>query len=356
MTKGTDPSVETSAPEGCETVARKADHLRLAMNPAVQSRWAHFDAWRFEHVALPDVARGELDTSATFLGRRLRAPLVVSCMTGGTAEAGAVNRRLAEAAEWCGIALGVGSQRAAIEDPSLVETFRVREWAPNIPVLANLGAVQLNYGFGVDECRRAVSMIDADALVLHLNVLQEAIQPEGQTDFRGLLPKIAAVVSELDVPVIVKEIGCGISADVARRLAEVGVGIIDVAGTGGTSWARIEGRRAASPVGELFAEWGIPTPDAIRQVSALGGLTVIGSGGIRSGLDAAKALGLGADLVGMARPFLVAASRSVESVVDLVHRTVEELKVAMVCVGARRPEELRDARITRVGDAYPGLP
>ncbi|MDT8367782.1 MAG: type 2 isopentenyl-diphosphate Delta-isomerase [Longimicrobiales bacterium] len=347
MTRPGELSVELPVPEGSDTAERKREHLRLAMHPDAELRRAHFDAWRFEHVALPELSLEEIDPSIEFLGHTLQAPLVVSCMTGGTAEAGMINRRLAEAAEACGIALGVGSQRAALEDPSLEASFHVREYAPHIPILANLGAVQLNYGYGVEECRRAVGMIDADALVLHLNVLQEAIQPEGQTDFRGLLPKIARVVAELDVPVIVKEIGSGISGDVARRLAESGVRIIDVAGAGGTSWARIEGRRAGTSLGEVFAEWGIPTPDAIRQVAAVGGLTVIGSGGVRSGLDVAKALALGAELAGMARPFLLSAARSVDATIAAIRNTVRELEVAMLCVGARRPGDLRHARIGR---------
>jgi isopentenyl-diphosphate delta-isomerase len=217
-----------------------------------------------------------------------------------------------------------------------------------VPLLANLGAVQLNYGFGLDQCRAAVEMIDADALVFHLNPLQEAIQPEGQGDFSDLLDKIGGIASELEVPVIVKEIGSGISAPTAQGLLERGIRIIDCAGTGGTSWARIEGERAEDPsLGELFAGWGVPTPFSIRELSKLEGLTVIGSGGIRSGVDAAKALALGASLVGMAQPFLLAADRSPEAVSAKIERISRELRIAMFCCGARTPPELAGVPLRR---------
>lgn len=330
------------------TSRRKADQLRLAMDPRNQLEARYFEHWRLEHDALPELSLEALDTCTTFLGRRLEAPLVVSCMTGGTTDAGAVNRNLATAAQACGVAMGVGSQRIAIEDPECAWTFRVREIAPDIPLLANLGAVHLNHGYGLDECRAAVDMIGADALVLHLNVLQEVIQPEGDTDFRGLTDRIAEIVVGLDVPVIVKEIGCGISGAVARRLQGAGVTIIDVAGLGGTSWARIESRRAPdAELGERFAGWGIPTPDAIRQVAAVPGVTVIGSGGVRTGIDVAKALALGASLAGLAQPLLVAARKSAVAVEGLLRRIIEELRVAMLCSGAGDVDAMRRAAIRR---------
>jgi len=241
------------------------------------------------------------------------------------------------------------SQRKALEDPRQAASFQVRDLAPTVPLLANLGAVQLNYGFGLPECRAAVAMIEADALALHLNPLQEALQPEGQCDFRDLYAQISRVASELAVPIIVKEIGSGISAAVGCRLFDAGVRIVDTAGVGGTSWARIEAARAADPeIGELFADWGVPTPDSIRALSAIEGLTVIGSGGVRSGLDVAKALALGADLVGLAQPFLVAAEVSQAQVEAAIARIVRELKIAMFCTGCRTLEELGRAPIHRV--------
>lgn len=321
---------------------RKAEHIELALDKGMQAPVSFFERWAFEHAALPEVDMAAIDTSIEFLGKRIAAPLLVSCMTGGTEVASRINTNLAEAAERRGVAVGVGSQRKAIEDRRQAETFRVREVAPTIPLLANLGAVQLNYGFGLAECLAAVEMIDADALVFHLNAVQEAIQPEGQTDFSGLLAKLEAVTAELPVPVIVKEVGCGISGATARALVGAGIRIIDTAGLGGTSWARIEASRAGDvPLGELFADWGIPTPESIRQVAAVPGVTVIGSGGLRNGLDVAKAIALGADLAGMAYPFLEAATQSVDRVVERIDRIVHELRVVMLCVGARSIHELQ---------------
>ena len=327
---------------------RKAEHIRLALDERMQLGGSAFDEYRFEHQALPEIDFDEIDVAVEFLGRRLAAPLLISCMTGGTESAGRINRNLAAGAERTGIAVGVGSQRKALEDEGKADTFRVREVAPSVPLLANLGAVQLNYGMGVRECQRAVEMIEADALVLHLNPLQEAIQPEGQCNFSGLLPKIGEVVREVGVPVAVKEIGCGISEATARAVAAVGVRIVDTAGVGGTSWARIEAQRAGDPqIGEVFAGWGLPTPESIRQVRRVEGLTVIASGGLRNGLDVAKAIALGADLAGMAFPFLAPATESPERVADKVRRTVRELKICMFCLGVRTIAELRGVRLLR---------
>jgi isopentenyl-diphosphate delta-isomerase len=331
---------------------RKAEHIRLALDPRMQlggvgkGVGSVFDDYHFGHAALPEIDMAEIDLAVEFLGRRLAAPLLISCMTGGTESAGLINRNLAAGAELTQVAVGVGSQRKALEDPVQAATFRMRDVAPTVPLLANLGAVQLNYGMGVRECRQAVDMIGADALVLHLNPLQEAIQPEGQTNFAGLLPKIGAVVRELGVPVVVKEIGCGISGATARALAAQGVRILDTAGVGGTSWARIEAERAGDvEIGEVFAGWGLPTPLSIQEVRQAGGTegitTVIASGGIRNGVDAAKALALGADLVGMAYPFLQPATESPDRVADKVRRIVQELKICMFCLGVTTIAELR---------------
>jgi isopentenyl-diphosphate delta-isomerase len=327
---------------------RKAEHIELALDERSQLLPSAFDAYSFEHRALPELDLSAVDCATEFLGRELAVPLLISCMTGATDEAVPINRNLALAAEEAGVALGVGSQRKAIEDPSLAATFEVRRYAPSVPLLANLGAVQLNYGFGIDECRRAVEMIEADALVLHLNPLQEALQPEGQGDFSGLVAKIGAVVDRLEVPVIVKEIGCGLSGRAARLLTAVGVSILDSAGLGGTSWARIEGWRARDPeLGELFASWGVSTPESIRQLRAVDGVTVIGSGGVRSGVDVAKALALGADLAGIARPYLRAAVESTASVVRALARTRRELEIAMFCSGAGNLAALRRLSLRR---------
>jgi isopentenyl-diphosphate Delta-isomerase len=328
---------------------RKAEHIRLALEPRMQlggrSWW---DDYSFGHEALPEIDMAEVDTSVEFLGRRLEAPLLISCMTGGTESAGIINRNLAAGAERTGVAVGVGSQRKALEDPEKADTFRVREAAPSVPLLANLGAVQLNYGMGVRECRQAVEMIGADALVLHLNPLQEALQPEGQCDFSGLLPKIGEVVRALEVPVVAKEVGSGLSERVARALAAQGVRILDTAGTGGTSWARIEAQRSGElDLGELFAGWGLPTPLSIQEVRRVDGVTVIASGGLRNGMDVAKALALGADLAGMAYPFLRPATESPERVADQVARIVRELKICMFCLGVKTVAELRRVKLRK---------
>lgn len=336
---------------------RKAEHIELALDERMQLGSSFFDRYAFEHCALPEIDFDEVTIETEFLGRRLRAPLLISCMTGGTESAARINANLAEAAERCRVALGVGSQRKALEDGATAATFAVRELAPSVPLLANLGAVQLNYGYGIAECRRAVEMIAADALVLHLNPLQEAIQPEGDRRFGRLLPRMAAAVGGLEVPVVAKEIGCGLSAAVARSLVRIGIEWIDTAGLGGTSWARIEAARSGEPeLGEGFADWGIPTPESILQVAAVPGARVIGSGGLRSGIDAAKAIALGAEMVGMAYPFLSVALESVEAVVRRIERTVEELKITMFCLGARTLRDLRAARLLYQGTELKGRP
>ena len=327
---------------------RKAEHIRLALDPRMQLGADYFAEYSFAHQALPEIDFDEIDTSVEFLGKRLAAPLLVSCMTGGTARAGDINRNLAAGAEACGVAVGVGSQRKALEDPAKTDTFRVREGAPTVPLLANLGAVQLNYGIGLDQCRQAVAMIGADALVFHLNPLQEAIQPEGQRNFKGLLAKMGAIARDLSVPVIAKEVGSGISAATGRALLAEGITIVDTAGVGGTSWARIEAARASdASIGEIFAGWGVPTPEAIRELAAVGGLTVIGSGGLKNGLDVAKALALGADLAGLAYQFLEAATESPAQVAGRIERIVQELKITMFCIGAKTIPELKRTGLLR---------
>ena len=345
----TDPSLSASQVPLSELSDRKADHIRLALDQRTQSTIGVWDPWTFTHEALPEIDRQEIDLSTQFLEHTLKLPLLISCMTGGTEVAARVNRNLALAAETTGVALGIGSQRKALEDPSQADSFRVRDVAPSTPLIANLGAVQLNYGYGIDECRAAVEMIDANALALHLNPLQEAIQPEGQCNFSDLLTKIAAITRQLDVPVIIKEVGSGLSADTGRRLLDAGVSILDTAGVGGTSWARIEAARARNlQLGELFADWGVETPESIQTLRPLSSeMTLIGSGGLRSGLDGAKALALGADLVGIAQPFLEAALESPETVIEKIHRTRTELEIAMFCLGVTRPSHLRSTEIRR---------
>jgi isopentenyl-diphosphate delta-isomerase len=320
---------------------RKDDHLRICLEHEVRPRHARTGLahYRFVHQALPDLALDGVDLSAHFLGRALRAPLIISPMTGGTPSAGAINRRLGEAAQALGIGMGVGSQRAALEDPRLADTYRVRQVAPDVLLLANLGAAQLNTGYGVEHCQRVVDMIEADVLVLHLNPLQEALQAGGDTDFTGLLPKIERICRLLPVPVVVKEVGFGLSPSISRRLVEAGVAALDVAGAGGTSWSQVERYRAQTArddqVASQFSGWGIPTADAVRSVRrAVPDAPLIASGGIETGIDVAKCIALGADLAGIAFPLLRPAVGSSQEVVDALSIVIRVLRIAMFCIGA----------------------
>lgn len=336
-----------------QTQKRKKEHLELCLDTESVSSPSStgLEAYRFVHNALPELDIDEIDIGTTFLGKRLKAPILISSMTGGFDLARKVNRNLAAAAQRLGLAMGVGSQRVAIEEPSAASSFQVRDLAPDILLLGNLGAVQLNYGYGLEQCRRALAMIGADGLILHLNVLQEAVQPEGNRNFKGLTGKIAAMCRELGVPVVAKEVGNGISVDVATRLQRAGVKAIDIAGKGGTSWSAVEAQRAARQgqrADTAFADWGIPTEEAIISVrKALPDIQLIASGGIRSGVDMAKSIALGADLAGLGQPLLAAALESADKVIELLAGVIHELKVSMLCVGSKDLKELRQAPLTR---------
>lgn len=335
------------------TQQRKKEHLELCLDgEAVRGPGGTgFDRYSFQHNALPEVDIDEIDLSTTFLGKPLQAPLLISSMTGGFDLARKVNRNLAEAAQQLGLAMGVGSQRVALEEQSVADSFKVRDLAPDILLLGNLGAVQLNYGYGVEHCRRAVEMIQADGLILHLNVLQEAIQPEGNRNFKGLTEKIADVCRRLEVPVVAKEVGSGISGQVALRLEGAGVKAIDVAGRGGTSWYSVEAKRAAQKgkARDLtFADWGIPTEEALVEVrAAVPDLEVVASGGIRNGLDITKAIALGANIAAIGQPLLAPALESAEAVIEYLGGIIAEIKVAMLCVGAANLKALSKAPLMR---------
>jgi isopentenyl-diphosphate Delta-isomerase len=344
------------------TQSRKAEHIRVNLREDVAGKGiaSGFDDYHFVHRALPEIALAEVDTSTELFGRRLAAPILISCMTGGTIEARRINRRLARVAQRAGFAMGLGSGRALLEHPELLDTFDVRPVAPDVLLFANLGAVQLNRGYGAGECRRLVDALRADALVLHLNALQEALQPEGDTCFGGLLERIGALCERLEHPVIVKEVGWGMAPDAVQALLGAGVAAVDVAGAGGTSWSEVERHRMAEPwrarVAAAFAGWGIPTAECLRSARRVAGdARIFGSGGVRDGIDVAKAIALGADLVGIAGPFLRAAAVSLDAAVELAHELVEVLRVAMFAVGARTPAELRlERRLRRWGDDVAG--
>ncbi|MGB7441897.1 MAG: type 2 isopentenyl-diphosphate Delta-isomerase [Coleofasciculaceae cyanobacterium] len=330
------------------TQTRKADHLRICLDEDVQfhANTNGLEKYRFNHSCLPELNHSQIDITTTFLGKSLGSPLLISSMTGGTQQAKTINYRLAEVAQHYKLSMGVGSQRVALENHQVKDTFAVRSLAPDILLFANLGAVQLNYNYGIDQCLRVVDLLEADALILHLNPLQECIQPKGDTNFRGLLDKIHTVCSQMPVPVIVKEVGNGISAKMAEKLLSAGVTAIDVAGAGGTSWAKVESERAINPLqrrlGKTFAEWGLPTAECITSIRAIAPtVPLIASGGLRHGLDVAKAIALGADICGLAWPFLEAAAESVDAVDALVQVLTAEISTAMFCSGNATLSQLK---------------
>jgi isopentenyl-diphosphate delta-isomerase len=341
---------------------RKQEHLRVIRDdPDVERRKYYFDDIRLVHRALPDINLRDIDTTCTFLEKPLSFPLLVSCMTGGAGdELQAINRNLATAAQATGVAMGLGSQRVMLTDDAARESFMLRDIAPDIPLLGNLGAVQLNHGVTADDCARLVNETGLDALCLHLNPLQEAVQPEGDTDFADLGTRIAEVAQALDVPVIVKEVGAGLGAADAEALIAAGVTLLDVAGAGGTSWSRIEHHRDTSGCspGELFQDWGLPTPLALRLLAPYRDrVTLIASGGIRSGIDMAKAMVLGASLCGIARPFLDRASESAEAVIAFIEQLRRQFSTAMFLTGQATIEGLTGnaSLILESPEGHPGI-
>ena len=351
--------------------SRKRDHIRLSLERDVgfREKTTWFECVELVHRALPELDFGEVSAEASFLGRRFSTAFMIEGMTGGTPEAAEINGNLAEAAERAGIPMGVGSQRAALLNPSLAYTFReARRRAPKVFLIANLSGVQLAKE-GVELAEKAVEMIEADAIAIHLNSLQELVQPEGCPGFSGVLEAVEKTVERLDVPVIVKEIGCGIPFETALKLEKAGVSAIDIAGSGGTNWTLIEMLRAEGldeekkELAEVFLEWGIPTAASLIEVAARVKVEVVASGGIRTGLEAAKALALGAKIVGLAHPFLKPATESPEAVERVIRKLDRELRAAMFLTGSRNLEELRKTPIVlfnpllewvrqRVGEAW----
>ncbi|MCS7123849.1 MAG: type 2 isopentenyl-diphosphate Delta-isomerase [Candidatus Bathyarchaeota archaeon] len=343
-----------------KTRKRKADHIRIATTHNVQARknTTGFEDVHFVHKALPEIDREKIDLSTNVFNHRFSAPIMVGAITGGTSEARKINAAIATVVEELGLGMGVGSQRAALEDRRLEKTFAVvRKKAPTAFIVANIGGVQLTRGYGLKEVEKAIEMIEADAVAIHLNPLQEAVQPEGETSFQGILERIGEIAKSLDKPVIVKETGAGIAAEEARALEIAGVRGIDVSGAGGTSFAAVEFFRAKGGgnlhrrrLGEVFWDWGIPTAVSIVEVAQTVKIPIIASGGIRSGLDAAKALALGASLASLAQPVLQAA---VEGGVNKTRRMlslfIEELKNAMFLTGAKTPQHMHQTPVVITG-------
>lgn len=334
---------------------RKKEHLKLALSKSAQAGETGFSSYRFVHNSLPEINYDKIDTSTIFLGKKVDYPFLISCMTGGILEGGRLNRNLALAAQKFNIPMGVGSQRIAIEHKELEKFFKIRKFAPDIPVLANIGLVQLNYGFGLKEFQKCIDMIDADALVVHINPIQEAIQFKGDRNWEGLVSKLEKIINRLSVPVIAKEVGFGMSYEVILKLYKIGVRIFDTAGWGGTNWSLVEGLRnkADKNLGELFSDWGISTTDSILNAVAVknkvkGKIHIIGSGGLRNGVEIAKALTLGSDITGVASPFAKAGLVSEVKVGELIERYAIELKTAMFGVGAKDIQSLRKVKLQEV--------
>jgi isopentenyl-diphosphate delta-isomerase len=332
---------------------RKSEHIDINLNKDVRSGLnSGLERFHFTHEALPEIDLDEIDTSMELFNRRLSAPILISSMTGGTPEAARINQNLAVAAQSMNVAIGLGSQRAAIENPELAYTYQIRKYAPNVLLFANLGAIQLNRNYTIDHCRKAVDMIEADGLILHLNPLQEALQSNGDTNFSGLVKKIEAICKLLPLPVIAKEVGWGISGATALKLADAGVRVIDVAGAGGTSWSQVEMYRAQDPnlarLAAAFVDWGIPTANSILEVrQAIPEMTIFASGGLRSGIDIAKCIALGANLGGMASPFLKAASVSAEQAIQEIANTKRELITTMFATGSIDIPALGKAKLSQ---------
>jgi isopentenyl-diphosphate Delta-isomerase len=321
------------------TESRKKDHVELVVSKGAQyAKTTGFERVDFMHNALPEVALDGVDLSTQFLGKRLRWPIVITAMTGGYGDAEGINRALAAAAQKHGLAFGVGSQRAMIEKPELARTYKVRDVAPDVPIIANIGAFQLKR-YDIRQIESLASAIDADALAIHLNPLQEVIQGEGDTDFSGVLDAISKTCDKMPIPVIAKETGAGMTQDVAIKLQKAGVKWLDIAGAGGTSWSKVEYMRQEAVPG--FEDWGIPTVESIIQCRGV--LPLIASGGIRSGMDGAKAIALGADLCGAAYPFLRALrEHGLDGYIETFQR---QMRICAFLTGSRTHADLKKAKL-----------
>ncbi len=328
-----------------EISQRKSQHIEVCLNGEDVDRQSNqWNDIKLTHRALPELDFNAVDTSTEFLGKTLAFPFLISSMTGGrSGNLAKINQRLAEAAEICGVAMAVGSQRVQMEDDGAENSFSLRQFAPTTVLIGNVGAVQLNYGFGIKECEKAVKTLQADGLYFHLNPLQEIIQTAGDVDFSDLASKIKAISNELSVPLLVKEVGAGLSTKDVEKLIDANVAVIDFAGTGGTSWSRVESHRSPEneSLGILFQDWGISTVDCLKQNHHLcTEQTFIASGGLRNGLDLAKSIILGAKLGGFALPLLEPATISTDAVVTKINQIKKEFQTAMFLLGCKTVDEL----------------
>jgi isopentenyl-diphosphate delta-isomerase len=326
-----------------QVTQRKQEHIDAVLHdPLVERKQGGFDQIRLTHRGLPECDFSQVDTTSQFLGKTISFPFMIGSMTGGsTANLGSINRHLAEAAEICQVPMAVGSQRAMILEDAAKQSFTLRQYAPSVPLIANLGAVQLNYGFGVDEAMRAIDVLQADALYLHLNPLQEVIQPEGDTNFAGLADKIHQLAQQIDVPIILKEVGAGLSPKDIELGLQAGITYFDLAGRGGTSWSRIEAHRADKPLGFTFQDWGLTTVEALQLSQPYQSkATFIASGGIRNGIDIVKAVIMGGRLCGVAAPLLAPALESTEKVVQTIEQFKQEFVTAQFLLGIDNVDDL----------------
>lgn len=338
---------------------RKREGIEIPLNNDVQAKTTstYLEYVKLIHNALPELDYDEIDISTNFLKRKFSAPLIIDSMTGGAPEAAKINGRLGELAEKYGFAMGLGSQRAGLESKQLAETYSIaRKNAPSAFLIANIGGAQLAKGLTIENIKKIIDMIQADALVIHLNPLQELIQPEGEPKYKGVFSKISEISGDLDVPVIVKEVGAGISKEVAVKLEVAGVSAINVAGAGGTSWAGVEKLRAEASnndlkthLGEIFWDWGIPTAASLVEVKKTVKVPIIASGGLRNGMEMAKCIVLGASMCAMAYPFLLKAAESKEQLFNFADTVIAELKSTMFLIGAMNLSVLKSSRYILTG-------
>lgn len=337
-----------------ETEKRKSDHLRICLEENVEARikFTGFNDIDLLHQAIPEIDLKEVNMRTSLFERDLEAPIMISPMTGGSKRGHKINLNLAEAAQELGVAFSVGSQRAAIENPDLEKSYQVRDVAPDVLLIGNLGMSQFENDYGVIEANKAIEMIDADALGIHLNLLQETVQSEGDTYYSNILESLSGITSGIEKPILIKETGAGINTETARKIESAGASAIDVSGAGGTSWAGVEALRGGSKrfLGEVFWDWGIPTAVSTAEVSeAINNIPVISSGGIRTGLDAAKAFSLGADLVGIALPLLRESVIGKEEVIKWLNKFIHELRVTMLLTGCKRINDFKEVPLSITG-------
>ncbi len=328
-------------PKNSALAQRKSDHINIVLNKDVSSGPNSLQTLRLPWKALPEVDLAKIDTSCKFWGKRLQFPFIISSMTGGTLRAATINKNLAIAAERSSVAVGLGSSRVVLREPAALKSFQVKKYCPNVPLFANFGLVQLNYGIGAEEINKVVDLLEVDGIFLHINHLQEAIQPEGDTNFAGLVEKLKRLIPQLKVPVIVKEVGAGFDFESAKLISAAGVEWLDVSGLGGTSWTKVEAHRREDDLGHIFGQEGMTTVESLLECRRVKGLNLIAGGGIRTGIDICKSLILGAKLATAATPLLKTALVSVDDTVAALNQLQSELQLAMFCVGAAKISALQ---------------